>query len=177
MEEQWVDIAGYEGICQVSNYGRLRSLDRVDAAGHKLKGRIRKHGIDTDGYHIIGLCKDGKMRTFKVHRLVMESFSGMSSTALEVNHIDGNKGNNHVDNLEWSTCKDNHEHAKAYGLKARGSFHGKSALDEDSAILAWMMIKNGNTLKHIANCFGVSESCINHLKQGRTWSWLLRQHS
>lgn len=175
--EQWKDICGYEGICQVSSLGRIRSLERVDSAGHRLKGRLRRHGLDKNGYHIIGLCKDGKMKTFKVHRLVVGAFSDKPISGLEVNHIDGDKGNNCIDNLELVSCIENHHHAKKLGLKSRGSAHFRSSLTEESATAAWEMLKEGRPLSAVAKHLNVSTSCINHLKQGRVWSWLLHQHN
>ncbi|WP_207758096.1 NUMOD4 domain-containing protein [Clostridium botulinum] len=101
--EIWKDIVGYEGIYQVSNRGNVRSLNRLDSAGHKLKGRIRKFKQNKDGYFEISLCKDGERGYYRVHRLVALAFLDNPSKFPLVNHKDCNRTNNIVSNLEWCT--------------------------------------------------------------------------
>ena len=105
----WKDIPGYEGLYQVSDYGQVKSLERVvwNGKGNRvLKEKILKPCLSTNGYHQVNLWKDGKMKTFFVHRLVALAFldGDHSST---VNHIDECKTNNHVSNLEYLTRVDN----------------------------------------------------------------------
>ena len=109
--EIWKDITGYEGIYQISNLGRVRSLDRVliDKNGKKFskKGSIRKIS-KSKGYSVIGLSKDNKQKMHLVHRLVAETFiPNCRIEADVVNHIDGDKSNNSVTNLEWMTQSEN----------------------------------------------------------------------
>ncbi len=124
--ELWKDIRGYEGY-QVSNYGRVRSLERWrdnGAGGYIQKVRILKLGKTKYGYLKVGLCKDGKHKWFRVHRLVWEAFNGEIPDGYEINHIDENTGNNclsnlsavsHKDNINWGTrnqrCADKHSQA------------------------------------------------------------------
>lgn len=120
MEEIWRPCHGYEGIIDISNLGRFRSLDRIVRAGkgyRKMTGIIRKPANDKDGYQLAHISIDGIERTEKLHRLVMKSFNWVENCEeLEVNHKDGNKKNNFLDNLEWSTRKDNVTHAFETGL-------------------------------------------------------------
>lgn len=106
----WKDIPGYEGLYQVSDCGQIKSCDRFVKhwrGGKKLlKGKIIKPCLSTSGYHLVDLCKDGKVKKFLVHRLVALSFLD-GDTSLTVNHIDECKTNNHVSNLEYLSSGDN----------------------------------------------------------------------
>lgn len=114
--EVWKDIPNYEGEYQVSNLGRIKSLSRsyLQSNGKKItiKSRIRKQGLDRNGYHTITLKKKG----FLVSRLVAESFIPNIYDFKEVNHINGNKDDNSVFNLEWCDRTYNMRHAFANGL-------------------------------------------------------------
>lgn len=112
--ENWRDIAGYEGLYQVSSWGRVRSLDRMVIAAYgsmKLqKGRLLKLGFDKDGYQQVNLWKNGKKKTHTVHRLVAQAFIPNPQNFKEVNHRDEDKTNNRVENLEWCTSVYNHNY-------------------------------------------------------------------
>lgn len=99
--EIWKDIENYEGLYQVSNFGRVKSLK--NGRWGTGKERILKATDDGWGYLQINLCKNRKRENFKVHRLVAESFIENPNNLPEVNHIDENKTNNRVENLEWCT--------------------------------------------------------------------------
>lgn len=111
MDEIWKDIKGYEGLYQVSNLGNVKSLARV--VPHKITGsrtipeKILKPNSDDVGYLYVSLSKDGKKKNPKIHRLVAEAFIPNPKNLPQVNHIDENKLNNRVTNLEWSTSLDN----------------------------------------------------------------------
>lgn len=100
MNEIFKDIAGYEGLYQVSNLGNVKSF-------HKGKERILKPGIEQWGYYHVILCKDGIQQKYRLHRLVAEVFLQNPNNLPEVNHKDENKKNNRVDNLEWCTSSYN----------------------------------------------------------------------
>ncbi len=114
-KEIWRDIAGYEGLYQVSNLGRVKSLERPVAAksGTKrtVRERILKSAPDRDGYLLVNLYDSSrKMKTFLVHRLVCEAFHENPENKPCVNHIDENKVNNAESNLEWCTVAENNAH-------------------------------------------------------------------
>lgn len=115
-ETVWKSIHGYEGIYIVSNSGIIKSLDRLDAKGGKRKGRVIKPSFSKDGYLYVGLC-NGKHKTFKVHRIVAREFINNQHNKETVNHIDGDKTNNNVYNLEWSTREEQLVHAYKNNLK------------------------------------------------------------
>ena len=106
MNEIWKDIDGYEGLYQVSNLGRVKSLNYL----HTGKERNLKPGTDGSGYRFVGLYKNGKTRLFYIHRLVAKAFIPNPDGKLEVNHKDENKTNNCVDNLEWMTRQENNNY-------------------------------------------------------------------
>ena len=106
--EEWRDIEGYEGLYQVSNYGRIRSLGRtlIEKNTNKtkiLKGKILKLAKCTNGYEFVQLYKNGKAKQHLVHRLVAKAFIPNHNNLPQVNHKDEKKTNNKVDNLEWCT--------------------------------------------------------------------------
>ena len=109
--EVWKDIEGYEGIYQVSNLGRVRSLDRICIMknGRKRlhKGRIMAFFVGHDGYLIVKLCAKSSKVSYRVHRLVANAFIHNPDNLPLVNHKDENKTNNVASNLEWCTQKYN----------------------------------------------------------------------
>ena len=116
--ELWKDVEGFEGYYQVSTWGNVRSLDRWVNSKSKLnkpykslyKGKMLKGSPDKDGYLLVHFRKDGKEFAFKKHRLVAEAFIPNPENKSQVNHIDEDKTNNYVWNLNWMTCKENINH-------------------------------------------------------------------
>ena len=103
IEEIWKDIPNYEGLYQASTLGRIRSLTRT----HLEKPIIRVASTDKDGYLKLVLVKNKQRKTFRVHRLVAETFIPNPENKPQVNHRDENPANNCVTNLEWMTPKEN----------------------------------------------------------------------
>ena len=129
MEEIWKDKKDYEGLYQVSNLGRAKSLDRyIKGKGHSLqfkKGRILKPMKDNNGYLKVKLCKDGKEKAFTVHRLVAEAFLPNPHNYPCVNHKDENKQNNNVSNLEWCSAQYNNTYGTRIERVAEKTTNGK----------------------------------------------------
>ena len=107
--EIWMPVLGYEGLYEVSSEERVRSLDRWIVNGGKKQFRKGKQMSlnNCRGYIIIGLHKDGGMKQHQLHRLVYEAFIGTIPNGMQVNHIDENKANNRVSNLNLLTPKEN----------------------------------------------------------------------
>ena len=116
MEEIWKDIPNYEGLYQASNLGRIRSLPRK---GTRTKEwHILKYNTKNQKHYChIGLCKNGKSKTISLHRLIATTFIPNPNNLPQVNHKDGNKENNNVNNLEWVTNQENMIHSYKTGLR------------------------------------------------------------
>lgn len=101
--EEWKDIKGYNGMYQISSYGRVKSLKRYKVG----KEHFKKPSIGRDGYEYIMLWKDNKFKRFPIHRLVAIAFIRNDDVKPQVDHIDTNKTNNRVENLRWVTRQEN----------------------------------------------------------------------
>lgn len=115
MKEIWKDIKNFEGIYQVSNLGNIKGIDRYVNSGINIKKRLikekkKKLTKNKKGYLKVTLFKNGKGTTREVQRFVAETFIPNPNKLPQVNHIDGNKQNNNVNNLEWCTEKENSSH-------------------------------------------------------------------
>ena len=117
--ERWKPVTGYEGIYEVSNHGRVRSVDRTvtysNGQVRRYKGKVRRTPLNQDGYPLVSLCIHGKCQSHYVHSLVAETFIGTRPEGMEVCHNDGSKTNNHVDNLRFDTQSENTLDRVAHG--------------------------------------------------------------
>lgn len=128
-KEIWKDVVGYEGLYQVSNLGYVKRKNRI------LKHTYREH------YKAVILCKNGKTKTFQVHRLVALAFIPNTNNLPQINHIDGNKLNNKVSNLEWVTPSENRKHGIRLGL-----------IRFDGVSIPVNLVENGVVVKKYASC-------------------------
>lgn len=171
-EEIWKSIKGYEGLYEVSSFGRIKSLSKIRRGGRYnapmvYRERILKPNKNGQGYFKVSLCKNGSVKTGVVHKLVAVAFHGAS--CLEVNHIDGIKTNNDADNLEYVTSSENHFHAYKNGLMDRkGERHHLHKLNGD-AIKNIRENKFNLTAKEFAACFGVCTATVYNVLRGKTW--------
>ena len=118
MQEIWKDIPNYEGLYQASNFGRIKSIQYFNHANNKIypREKILKPILNEKGYCRVDLSKSGESKRHRVHRLVAKTFLPNPYNLLEVNHIDGNKQNNNVNNLEWCSRSYNMKEACKLGL-------------------------------------------------------------
>ncbi len=196
MEEIWKDIKKYEGLYQVSNLGRIKRIRFINNVTNKPQERIISvNKIDNLGYRTTCLCKNNKRKYKRVHRLVAETFISNPNNLPCVNHIDGNKTNNTISNLEWCTHSQNTSHALSNGLidnaKHRiavknnmkiaheyckkhhlygGEHHHNAKLKEKDVIEIKRIYKNQEMLiKQIALTYGVSTSTISRIIHKKSW--------
>jgi hypothetical protein len=177
MQEEWKLIRNSQ-CYEVSNFGEVRSLFgislRKDGKKYTHKSQIIKHFITNNGYCIVPLKRDVCKKKL-IHRLVLESFSPTDNMdELDVNHIDGNKQNNKLDNLEWCTKKENMNHARNIGLwspeKRCGEKHPLHILSEKDVKQIKSMLQNKEYTQHkIAQMFNVSDTTISEIKYGKKW--------
>lgn len=118
-KEIWKDIPGYEGCYQASNLGNIKSIPRY-VSNHTgmllVKEKLITQRKNKQGYMICYLSKNAKDECFRVHRLIAKTFIPNPENKPQVNHIDGNKSNNRLENLEWCTNSENQIHAFKNGL-------------------------------------------------------------
>jgi hypothetical protein len=177
MQEIWKDVKNFEGIYQVSNLGNIRRVATIipfKGTPSIRKGRLLKPTKNTKGYFTIVLCWKGYRRTVNLHRLIAECFIDNPDNKPQVNHIDGDKLNNHIDNLEWCTPGENQKHAYSTGLKNRNEKFFRSKLTNNDVIkikrilLLPREVSNNKIYIQLANQFGVSKTSIKWIDQGKT---------
>lgn len=171
-EEIWKDIPEYEGIYMISNKGRVKSL-------HTRICDINKVGViltpvKRGGYDRVSLQKKGAIKWKSIHRLIMIAFVPNPNNFPIINHINGIRNDNSLDNLEWCTQSRNVSHAFEIGLKiaAKGTRHGRCKLSENNVLEIRRLIVEGKNNKEIGNKFNVSKTHIGYIKSGKLWSHL-----
>ena len=107
IQELWKDAVGYKNLYKISNIGRVRKVERYNKLGELIKGKILKPAMDRRGYLRLGLTNNGIRKQLRVHRLVALAFIDNPNDLYSVDHIDENKTNNRVDNLQWLSNGDN----------------------------------------------------------------------
>lgn len=177
MKEVWKPVSGFEGIYEISNKGRLKSLPKIrtgiSRSGHPT---IRKYKERISGpykgsrYQIVSLFKDGKAYPHLMHRLVASHFIPNPDNLPEVNHKDGNKTNNNSDNLEWTDRAGNSIHSTRVLGKNIGSKASNVILNEEEVMEIVFKIQKGMTQAEVASEYGVSRSTVSKIMQGRNWN-------
>jgi DNA-binding transcriptional regulator YiaG len=171
-KEIWKPVKNYEGLYEVSNFGRMRSLPKEWMAGwnsvtRSHKGFLLKPGKGRDGYLSVSLSKEGKIKHHSVHRIVLQSFIGES--VLDCNHKDGDKENNYLNNLEYCSTSENIKHAYRTGLKSNKGEKGSAAKLNNAIIRNIRENKFNLTKAELAACFEVSISNIKMIISRKTW--------
>jgi len=176
-EEIWKDIVGYEGFYLVSNLGNVKSIDRYVKHNYgDLSRRIQKGGnrnliFNSDKYYCVTLSKNGKHKTFTVHRLVAIAFLENPLNLAIVNHKDGIKTNNHYTNLEWCTTQQNTQHATENNLISFGENHGMSKLTDMQVLEIREKYKPKGVYSsyRLAVEYNVSRVLINQVVRRKIW--------
>lgn len=168
---KWYDIKGYEGFYKINKNGDVRSLDRITDCGkykRKEKGIIIKQRI-RNGYKAVSLNKNGKSKSFNIHRLIAINFIKNENNKPCINHIDGNKLNNEIYNLEWVTHKENNNHAIKLGLsEVVGSKNKNSKLTEKDVIDMRKLSRFFSQVE-LSKIFEVSTSNVQFIVNNKTW--------
>jgi len=171
MEEIWKDVKGYEGHYKVSNLGRIFSVEREIKIGTNIRktgGKCMKTRVSKLGYERVTLNKFQVEKGYFIHRLVAVTFLGDYSNSLQVNHKDGNKLNNHLENLEWVSAKENIRHALQTGLiNRKGRITKLNKLFDEDVRKIKILLEKKVIGKCIASLFKVSQQTISSIKHGR----------
>ena len=188
MEEIWKDIKGYEGLYKISNKGQVKSKARRG----NWKETILKLSETRDNYFIVGLTQKGLQKTKRVHRLVAEAFIKNPLNKPEVNHIDGNKHNNNIDNLEWVTTKENTIHAYKHKLRTCESSarllgaYSKRGKENPKSKKVYQFNRNGKLIavydsvreaerKTKISSSSISRCCLNKGKLAGNYMWSYKE--
>lgn len=169
--EEWLPIEGFIGLYAVSNHGQVMSMNyhRTGLPGILVPRQ-------TNGYLAVQLSRDRVVYPRSIHRLVALAFLGLCPNGLQVNHIDGNKHNNFLSNLEYVSPSANKLHAFRLGLqkKVRGIDHRNAKLTDEKVLKIKQLRAEGRTHAYIAKLYGVTASCISHISSGKGWSHVVQ---
>jgi hypothetical protein len=176
MIEEWKDIVKYEGHYQVSNLGRVKSIQRFrmgnSGSPTLVRERILKPKTDRYGYLVCGLSKEGILIHMTVHRLVAFAFVTNSDPIrnLQINHIDGNKQNNIYENLEWCDAKHNQNEALRLGLRGGKAYRPRIDSRPIIQFYGGNIIKTFENLASASRETGIIKTAINNCLAGRSMS-------
>jgi len=174
MEEVWKDIKGYEGYYQISSLGNVKSLRRTDIRGNRVPEKVIKPNLKNTGYIDVNLCKDRDKKTYRVHRLVANAFLKNPSNKPQVNHKNGKKTDNRIENLEWCTGSENTTHSFKNKLQPLplGIKNSQSKLSESDVLEIKQLLLKKMKQKEIAELFRISVPTISNIKRNKNWSHL-----
>ena len=178
MDEIWKDVVGYEGLYQVSNLGRVKSLPRriiVGWADYVSKEKILSQANHRQGYKFVCFHRNGKQKTYKVHRLVAEAFISNPNNYKCINHKNENPSNNNVDNLEW--C--NHSYNNNYGTRNERVRNATCKIVEQYT-KDGQYIRDWNGTREIQRvlgirCSNISGACLGKRKTAGGFVWKYKE--
>jgi len=175
MKELWKPVIGFEDCYEVSSSGVVKTTSRRPGQQHEI-GYVMKQGKKKDGYITVNLSRNNKHKRLTVHRIVMAAFVGPCPEGMEVNHKDGNKANNCLENLEYMTRQQNVHHAydvlhRKSPFDNRGEKHGLSKFTETQVIEIRRLYATGeHTHRSLAKMFGCDHRAIGMIVNRQRWS-------
>lgn len=177
MTEEWRDIPEYEGLYQVSNQGRVRSLPRVVIRSNgtplSVSGRTLKAAPNSGGYLCVGLSKADKQWVPRVHILVAQTFIGQRPAGYDINHKNGDKTDNRAENLEYVTRAQNVQHAYDNGLiiPDRGEANGNSKLTAEQVIeIRGRYAEGGISQETLGKEYGINQTQVGFIVRREVWT-------
>ena len=187
---EWKAVKEYEGLYEVSDSGEVRSCDRYiktdirNVKSRLIKGKVLTQNTKRNGYKTVDLCKNGKVTTTLVHRMVAEAFLPNPDRLHFVNHKDSNRANNTTSNLEWVTSSDNRKHGIQHGLvtfEARSILCDETGVEFERPLLAAQWVKD-HYPDRINGSLRVAAQNIRSACKGRTpkaygFTWIYHEGS
>jgi NUMOD4 motif/HNH endonuclease len=175
IEEVWKDIPGYEGCYQASTFGRIKRLERlvISKTGQRtlLTELIKIPTINSSSYLTIKLSVQDVRKSYLVHRLILITFVSNPENKKTVNHIDGNKVNNHISNLEWATDSEQRKHAHKIGLMTnKGSKNPRSIIKLNDGFEIINKHQQGATVKQLCKEYSVVGTTILKIINRQHWT-------
>lgn len=177
LEEQWLSVPGYEGLYNISNLGKVLSMDRTRNCGLKLKGREVPISLVKNSYASFAVADlDGNPKSLKIHKVLAQLFIPNPENKKCINHKNGNKHDYSLSNLEWATYSENSQHAIDTGLAVRykGEKHSRAKLTEDQVYEILDMHKSGMCYSEIASKYNLHKTNIGKIVNGKSWTNIRR---
>lgn len=156
MTEVWKKLPQFEDLYEVSNYGNFKRVGKPMSKPH----------VQKNGYVYVRVCINGVPKSYRLHKLVLEAFSGQSS-GLQTRHLNGNKCDNRIENLAWGTAQENSMDKKLHGTlrgARKGELHHNARLSNEDVLKIKLMVSQGVQQKTIAMQYNVDPSTISHLR-------------
>lgn len=174
--EAWRPVPDWEGFYEVSDHGRVRSVDRevhgADGRTQKLRGRVLAPNLVGKGYHAVSLRRSGERARAYVHRLVMAAFVGPCPPDMEVCHGPGGPLDNRRGNLRYDTFSGNNMDKVEHGTATRGERNARARLTEGQVREVRQRAAAGEPDKSIAASFDVHTETIGYIRRRKSWAWL-----
>jgi hypothetical protein len=178
-EEIWRPVADWEGLYEVSNLGRVRSLDRLASNGRRYRGKLLTSVLDSSGYLIVRLSEGGKCKNGYIQRMVLRAFVGEPPEGMECAHLDGTRTNNRINNLAWVSIKENASHRKLHGSEntavGEACRHAKLTVGDVSRIREAALF--GACRADLAAMYSVSCQTISDISTRKSWAHCVRENS
>ena len=172
MKKTWLPVEGYENY-QVSNFGEVKSLGNDKSR----KEKLLKPQKDSKGYFFVCLCKNGIKKPVRINRLVYSTFVGDIPDRLEVNHLDENKENNRVDNLNLMTSKENNNWATANARRAAARSKAVEAVDKVTGRVIYTFSSTQEAGRQGFNHGNISECCLGQRKSHKGFIWRYKENA
>jgi hypothetical protein len=154
-------IKGYEGYYTINSDGVIRNVHGKALSVHKRP----------DGYMQVGLTRDGKRKSYLTHRLIAEAFVSNDEGLTEVNHMNGDKADNRIENLEWCSRAQNTKHAYDTGLRkvGKGNIKGHKLVESDVSLMK-ALFKAGSGNQLLATLFGIHSNTVSNIRNNHKWA-------